>query len=151
MSYSLAALREYRERKTAQRHLPIEPSSELEQASPDAPMDDELVFGCWNGERFVSWAQWRATTPLKVDGAREPESQDVVTAASALCGGTRVCLIRNGGRWLMFAGSRREGTRRKDFASPYLEQSKRTAEAWYGPAEGGWRVEREKEVLEATE
>jgi hypothetical protein len=38
----------------------------------------------------------------------------------------------------MYAGARRSWL--KDFASPYLAHAVRTAEAWYGPAAGGWQV-----------
>ena len=60
---------------------------------------------------------------------------------SADCGGTRVWLVRDGNRWLMFAGSRAAGGRRKDFASPFLEHAMRTAEFWYGASRTGWRAE----------
>ncbi|MCW5981974.1 MAG: hypothetical protein KIT09_28070 [Bryobacteraceae bacterium] len=67
-----------------------------------------------------------------------PRDAACVTAA---CGETRIWLVRDGERWLMFAGSRRRGTRRRDFASPFLRHAMRTAEAWYGEAADGWRAE----------
>jgi hypothetical protein len=46
------------------------------------------------------------------------------------------------------------GSRRRDFASPFVEHAMRTAEAWYGPPASGWRPETRtaaagKEVLDA--
>jgi len=61
--------------------------------------------------------------------------------ATATCGSTRVWLVRDRDRWLMFAGSRTAGGRRRDFASPFLEHAMRTAESWYGPPANGWRAE----------
>jgi hypothetical protein len=52
-----------------------------------------------------------------------------------------VWLVRDRDRWLMFAGSRAAGGRRKDFASPFLEHAMRTAEFWYGVPATGWRAE----------
>jgi len=57
---------------------------------------------------------------------------------SANCGATRIWLVRDRDRWLMFAGSRAAGGRRKDFASPFLEHAMRTAEFWYGAPSTGW-------------
>jgi len=138
--YSRAALRRYREEREA-RGGPERPASLLAEVPPDAPMDDGLVVGVWNGERFVAWEKWLATAPVVVEpnGAKPalPRNAEGVTAE---CGGTRIWLVRDGDRWLMFAGTRKN--RRKDFASPFLEHAQRTAEAWYGPAQEGWHAER---------
>jgi len=64
-----------------------------------------------------------------------------VACVTAICGSTRVWLVHDRNRWLMFAGSRTAGGRRKDFASPFMEHAMRTAEHWYGAATNGWRAE----------
>jgi hypothetical protein len=71
-----------------------------------------------------------------------PQIPPDAACVNAICGGTRVWLVRDGDRWLMFAGARTANGRRKDFASPYLEHAIRTAEYWYGPAARGWRTEK---------
>ncbi len=138
LPYSLDALRRYREeRKAPKRELSI-----LEQVPPDAPADD-AVLTVWNGERFVAWEKWLATAPVVIeDRAAGPVIPADAECVSADCGGTRVWLARDGDRWLMFAGSRR--SRRKDFASPFLEHAIRTAEAWYGTPADGWHVEKRR-------
>jgi hypothetical protein len=121
-AYSLEAWRRLRARK------------ELPQPAPESKPE----------ERTIPWRHWFATAPLEIDEealkarAQEEARADVY---SAHCGGTPVWLVRQGPRWLMFAGSRRPESRRKDFASPSLEHSKRTAEAWYGAPSDGWHAE----------
>ncbi len=110
-------------------------------------------------ERAIPWRQWFATAPLEIDqeaaklAAHREDSADVYVGN---CGRTPVWLVRQGPRWLMFAGFHRPDSRRKDFVSPSLDHAKRTAEAWYGPARDGWRAEgpahrsrRSTEVIEA--
>ena len=109
-------------------------------------MEDALIT-VWNGERFIAWEDWLATALAEV---AEPEQEEALDSAarncmSADCGGTRVWLVRDGERWLMFVGGRRAGNRRKDFASPFLEHAIRTAEAWYGTPAGGWRREERRD------
>lgn len=138
-AYSLAAWRKYREKQERPKgDEPVPPT--LADVPADAEMDEGLVIGFWNGERFVSWEKWLATAPIiRTESAPAlPEDARLVTA---ICGQTRVWLARDGDRWLMYAGSRH--SRRKDFASPYLAHAVRTAETWYGPPAGGWQVERE--------
>jgi hypothetical protein len=138
--YSLAAWRKYREERE---HPKQEQPSQgtLADVPADAEMDEGIVIGFWNGEQFVSWQKWVATTPLlQTESAPAlPEDARLVTA---VCGQTRVWLARDGDRWLMYAGSRH--SRRRDFASPYLAHAVRTAEAWYGPAASGWQVDGER-------
>lgn len=148
-SYSLDAWRRFRE----QRERPEAPASRapattLADIPADAEMDDGVVIGFWNGERFVSWEKWLATV-ITVDP--EPASPALPEAAAyrAACGSTPVWLRKDGDRWLMFAGTAK--SRRRDFASPFLEHAIRTAETWYGPAADGWHpveraVAREEEV-----
>ena len=70
-----------------------------------------------------------------------PQIPPEAVCVTATCGGTRVWLVRDRDRWLMFAGSRTASGRRKDFASPFLEHAMRTAEFWYGAPANGWRAE----------
>ena len=138
-AYSLEAWRRLR----AQKELPRPAEPKPEGSEP----------------RTIPWREWFATAPLEIDQealkapARQDASADIYVAN---CGGITVWLVRQGPRWLMFAGSRQPDSRRRDFASPSLEHSKRTAEAWYGPAHDGWRAEglsrrprRSSEVAEA--
>jgi len=121
-AYSLEAWRRFRAQK------------ELPQPAPQPE----------SGERAIPWRQWFATVPLETDqeaaklAAHRDDSADIYAAN---CGGTPVWLVRQGPRWLMFAGSRQLESRRRDFASPSLDHSKRTAEAWYGLPKDCWRAE----------
>ena len=63
--YSLDALREYRRRKAeATTDAPKAPLT-LKDIPPDAPMEEGIVLGCWNGEAFVSWKKWLASQPVE--------------------------------------------------------------------------------------
>ncbi len=144
--YGLEALRHLRERQQARTTSLDRQPSLLEQIPPDAPMDDALIT-VWNGERFMAWEDWLTTALAEL---AEPEQEEALvppraTCMSADCGGTRVWLVRDGERWLMFVGGRRAGNRRKDFASPFMEHAIRTAEAWYGGPAGGWRREERRD------
>jgi hypothetical protein len=144
VTYSRAALQQFREQKERQEALvpeapPAKSLFTLDDVPADAPMDEGIVLGFWNGERFVSREKWLATAPVEIDDA--PAAPPIPADAQCVtsdCGGTRVWLVRDGERWLMFAGSRRESSRRKDFASPFLGHAQVTAEAWYGPAAREW-------------
>lgn len=139
-AYSLAAWRKYREdQEQPKQDTPA--GLTLADIPADAEMDAGLVVGFWNGERFVAWEKWLATAPITREESTPALPEDARLVA-ALCGNTRVWLARDGDRWLMYAGSRH--LRRRDFASPHLAHAQRTAEAWYGPSAGGWRVERER-------
>jgi hypothetical protein len=138
-AYSLDALREYRRRKAEASTVAAKAPLTLNDIPPDAPMEEGIVLGCWNGERFVAWEKWLATAPVVIeDRAAGPVIPADAECVSADCGGTLVWLVRDGDRWLMFAGSRK--SRRRDFASPFLEHAIRTAEQWYGKPVG-WQVE----------
>jgi len=64
-AYSLEALREYRRRKAeATTDAPQAPLT-LKDIPPDAPMEEGIVLGCWNGEAFVSWEKWLASQPVE--------------------------------------------------------------------------------------
>jgi hypothetical protein len=136
--YSLNAWRRLKEGRD--NSSPKRPAQCLADVPTDAEMDDGIVLGCWNGERFVSWEKWLATAPIERDPQQAPSP--VLADAkclSATCGNTRVWLVRDGDRWQMFAGTRT--ARRRDFASPFLSHAQRTAEVWYGAAEEGWHIE----------
>jgi hypothetical protein len=64
------------------------------------------------------------------------------TCVAGDCAGARIWLVKDGERWLMFVGARKPKNRRRDFASPFLEHSIRTAEGWYGAPGGGWCAEK---------
>jgi hypothetical protein len=54
----------------------------------DAEMDKDIVLGCWNGERFVSWAKWvaavpRGQAPDSEPPADEPDTDCVHTACDS--------------------------------------------------------------------
>ncbi len=144
-AYGRQALRRLREQQaqTAQgpeRHVPL-----LEHISPDAPMDDATLT-VWNGERFVAYEKWLATAPLAIEERTDKDKPAIPCNASCVagdCGGTRIWLVKDGERWLMYVGSRNAGGRRKDFASPFLAHAIRTAEQWYGPPASDWRAEEE--------
>ena len=140
-TYSLEAWRRFRERKERQPESTASAGPTLADIPPDAEMDNGIVIGFWNGERFASWEKWLATAPLAVDASPPKTPPLDASAYGADCDGTSVWLVKDGDRWLMFAGSRKAGSRRRDFASPFLEHAMRTAEAWYGPAADGWRPE----------
>jgi hypothetical protein len=141
-SYSLDAWRRFREQKgRPETPASSSPVITLTDIPADAEMDDGIVIGFWNGERFVSWEKWLATAPITVDPAPASLALPEATAYRATCGGTPVWLRKDGDRWLMFAGTQK--SRRRDFASPFLEHAIRTTEAWYGLAADGWHpVER---------
>lgn len=139
-AYSLAAWRKYREEQAQPK--PASPGEvTLADIPADAEMDEGIVIGFWNGERFVSWEKWLATVPV-LRAESTPGLPEQARLVTAVCGKTRVWLVRDGDRWLMYAGTQR--SRCRDFASPYLPHAQRTAEAWYGPATAGWQVERER-------
>jgi hypothetical protein len=146
VTYGREALRRLRE-KQAQAVGPVEHPdgkihARIDDVPPDAPMDDATLTA-WNGERFVAYETWLATAPLVREEKRLEDKPAIPADADCVtgeCGGTRVWLVKEGARWLMWVGSR-TGGRRRDFATPYLGHAIRTAELWYGAPGGGWRAE----------
>lgn len=141
--YGREALRRLRERQ-AKPVTPEDQPSLLEQIPLDVPMDDATIT-VWNGQRFVAWDKWLATAPIVC--AEKPEDASLAvhqnaTCVAGECGGTKVWLVKEGERWLMYVGSRRAGGRRRDFATPYVEHAIRTAEQWYGAPSNGWHAEK---------
>lgn len=70
--YSLAALREYRQRKQ-QGGVTSPPT--LADIPPDAPMEEGIVIGCWSGRAFVSWEKWLAAQPLQAFIAKSEDER----------------------------------------------------------------------------
>ena len=67
---------------------------------------------------------------------------DTMTAA-AFTNNVQIELGRDGKsqtRWLMWVTASGKRARRRDFATPYLDHGRRTAEHWFGQPIGGWRV-----------
>lgn len=113
------------------------PLIELPEIPADVPMDDATLT-YWDGERFRDMASWPKYTALP------PAPPDPLKGAKILraaCGETPITLRHIGGRWLMWAGTGR-GKRRKDFASPFADHARRTAEFWYGAPVDGWQGEK---------
>lgn len=151
LGFGMEALRRARQEESRPAAEPANVLSALAQIPADAPYDDpDAVLHVWNGERWVPWEKWLATAPIARE-ASAPE-EPVIPAGSDFvagdCGGTRVWLIRDGDRWLMFAGSRKASGRRRDFASPFLAHAMRTAEKWYGAPDGGWREEKKSHEVQ---
>ncbi|HLI82683.1 MAG TPA: hypothetical protein VKV17_02130 [Bryobacteraceae bacterium] len=63
--YSIEALREYRRRKAEASTVAAKAPLSLKDIPPEAPMEEGIVFGCWNGEAFVSWKKWLASKPVE--------------------------------------------------------------------------------------
>jgi hypothetical protein len=153
--YGREELRLLRERQQQAQAVPKQhQSSLLEQIPADAPMDDATIT-VWNGERFVAYDKWLATAPIVREERRPEEANQSVpadaTCVAGECGRTRIWLVKDGERWLMYVGSRKAGGRRRDFATPYVEHAIRTAEQWYGVPGGGWQSEKGRDVREAAD
>lgn len=137
-------LRRLREKQAAPQEPARHPSL-LDSIPADASMDDATIT-VWNGERFVAWNTWLATAPIERDETPMQDARLAIpkdaTCVAGECGGTKVWLVKEGERWVMYVGSRRAGGRRRDFCTPYVEHAIRTAELWYGAAGGGWRGEK---------
>ena len=75
--YSLDAWRRF---KNGSDYSDRKPQAEcLADVSADAEMDDGIVLGCWNGERFVSWEKWLAAIPLDRAPDSEPPAVELGT------------------------------------------------------------------------
>jgi hypothetical protein len=125
--YSRRALTEVRQRQ--------------ETDSAPAPVDWDAMFDAptmtWEEAVLGSLRDHLAKNPPQPP---PPE----VTETSAVCGSTRVWLVRDGERWEMYAGSRKTRGRRTDFASPFLRHSMEVAEDWYGKTSAGWSHQAQK-------
>ena len=138
--YSRAAMRQAREEREA-RSAKKPRLVALADIPADAPYEDEpATIHVWVDDKFVPYAKWVASAPISVESvpssnAAIPADADCVTGDCSV----RIWLVRDGDRWLMFAGSRGPSGRRRDFASPFLGHAIRTAEFWYGAPAHGWR------------
>jgi len=68
--YSLADLREYRRRKEQGESTP---PLTLADIPPDAPMEEGIVLGCWDGQAFVSWDKWVVSHPASTGIAEQEQ------------------------------------------------------------------------------
>jgi hypothetical protein len=91
--------------------------------------------------RVARWFRDREEATNYASGLAEPVANEVTTSkrwSAQFADGVRVELRLEVGRWLMWVVQGGDLQRRKDFASPFLEHSQRTAEHWFGPALSGW-------------
>jgi hypothetical protein len=72
----------------------------------------------------------------RIESVDKPPDSKVWSAT--FDGGVEVGLSLDHSRWIMRVAQHGGIARRKDFASPHLDHSKRTAEDWYGPPIAGW-------------
>jgi len=123
----------------------------------DVPVDveyDDATLTYWDGEKFRDFKDWPPYTVV-TPPADPLAGAKIVHALLETAGHTgdpewrvMVTLRKMGGRWLMWAGAwpsdpkekRPRPTRRKDFASPFAEHSRQTAELWYGTPVDGWHA-----------
>jgi hypothetical protein len=117
----------------------------LDEIPPDAEYENpEAALHVWNGAKWITWEKWRATAPVLIEerpgASAAPSFPPGTECITAVCGGTRVWIVKESSRYLMSAGSRWSG-RRRDFASPFIEHAIRTAEQWYGAPAEPWRAE----------
>jgi hypothetical protein len=152
--YSRDIIRRVREQQENPAVGPEVSAPLLASIPPDAPMDDATIT-VWNGERWVDFEHWRYNRPVPLEDPPTDAGPAIPVAAecvAGVCGERRICLIKDGERWLMVVGSRKASRRRKDFATPFLAHAIRTAEAWYGAPRDGWRAENrdEKGIHEAA-
>ncbi len=141
--YSRAAMREARQQRDAG-NTGAPRQVTLADVPADAPYEDAgALLHVWVDDKFIPYARWLASRPISVESVAVEQTPIPAhaTGVSGTCGGTRVWLVRDGDRWLMFAGSRNASGRRRDFASPFLGHAIRTAEFWYGAPVNGWRAE----------
>jgi hypothetical protein len=72
-----------------------------------------------------------------------PSAPEADLTSATFAGGIGVELYREGKaktRWLMWVTRCGKRARRTDFATPYLDHGRRTAEAWYGEPLRGWHA-----------
>jgi len=130
--YSLEAWRRLKERK------PNPPQSEQE-APGELTADQAPPGSIFDGKRYTP-EEWFASHVIRVPTKPAPDEKCPVHWAD--CGDTRVWIVKDGSRWLMYAGSRQPDSRRTDFASPFLNHAMQTAEHWYGLPRDGWHAEK---------
>lgn len=118
-----------------------------EMPPPEAPYEDPASpIHVWAGEKWIAYDRWLATASIAQDATAQTVSLPDADCLVGECGAQRVWLVKEGERWLMFAGSRKPKGRRRDFASPYLAHAIRTAEQWYGAPAAGWHAETKRDA-----
>lgn len=104
-------------------------------------------YAAWREMPFdlarAHWYRSRDEALAAVGGAPCPKPPKPKPEVNATCarfpGGVGVELRQEGkSRWLMWVTRNGKRQRRRDFASPFLEHARRTAEHWYGVPVGGW-------------
>lgn len=102
--------------------------------------DEAPPASIFDGKRYTpeEWVWYRCVSQNRT----KPGPDETCPAHWADCGDTRVWIVKDGERWLMYAGSRQPDSRRKDFASPFRNHAMQTAEYWYGPPREGWQAEK---------
>lgn len=105
-----------------------------------------IDLSAWRGRPFdLARVRWYGSPEkaLKVgiekpDHSEHHEAEDNRTCAT-FPGGIHVAIRRQGNsRWLMWVERHGIERRRKDFASPYLDHARRSAEHFYGIPAGVW-------------
>jgi len=120
------------------RHLTVTGGAVL---PPDAPTPG-AIYGA--GEE--GYRRWRlenlaeqAAEYCRTRGAASRPPPEPARRAVAECGARRIEIRRCGTRWLLFAG--RPPRRVEWFATPFFDHARRQAEIWFGPPQGGWRLD----------
>ena len=140
--YSREGMRQAREERQSRIENPPRQVT-LADVPADAEYEDEgAALHVWVDSKFVPYAKWLASAPISIESV-PTTSVPIPTDANCLVGdcALRIWLVRDGDRWLIFAGSRGAASRRRDFASPFLGHTIRTAEFWYGAPANGWHAE----------
>lgn len=134
-AYSLEQLRRLRQRQQ-QSSDPNLDSSDISETATDRETSPSI----FDGKRYTpeEWI-WNHINVVPV----EPKPDEKCPVHWADCGATRVWIVKDGSRWLMYVGSRQPDSRRTDFASPFLNHAIETAEYWYGLPRDGWHVEKD--------
>lgn len=138
MSQPAYTLEAWRQRKERKQKLP-QPEPDCSEVPGDAATDGTPPASICDGKRYTP-EEWIWHHVIQVPVKPEPDYKCSVHGAD--CGDTRVWIVKDGSRWLMYAGSRRADSRRTDFASPFLNHAMPTAEHGYGPPRDGWHAEK---------
>lgn len=134
-AYSLEAWRALKQRQ----QVPPQPEPEAPQVPGEIAAEQAPPASIFDGKRYTP-EEWVWHRVVQVPTKPQPDEKCPVHWAD--CGTTRVWIVKDGERWLMYAGSRQPGSRRTDFASPFLNHAMQTAECWYGPPHDGWHAEK---------
>jgi hypothetical protein len=129
-------------RYTAARHQ-ITGNNRLGQDSVEFPFCLVSLEAWRQAPVDLRLAEWYRTEQDAIDkySPHPPEPQaEPLDCVASFVGGLQVELHReNRSRWLMWEVRDGRKTRRRDFASPYLDHAKRTAAFWYGEPVEDWQ------------